>query len=371
MMTKPFNTGSRKLSWLLAASLVLTAQAGTGVAEAAGSTASDAVTVGTALSASQTASASGITIELDGRPLQTEVAPVLMNGSVLLPIRDVFEALGAKLTWDNSSKTVTATRDQMTLVYRIGDPTAQLNGQTLTLPVPGQITDGYALVPLRFVSEALGSEVAWDGESRRVRITSKFTYETTVTWGVNLRSEPDVSSATVSEELLPAGSKLHVVREASALWLEVRTPDGRSGYVSAKPKYTNYRSDTLADKQADELIAYGKTFEGTPYEFGASPDQTKTFDCSSFVKRVYEDVLSIELPRVSYNQAKEGTEVSLDELRKGDLLFFSARGLDIGHVAIYIGDNQILHTYSKEKGVHIEAFNGQWTKRFVTARRLF
>ncbi|WP_311202252.1 NlpC/P60 family protein [Paenibacillus sp. p3-SID1389] len=69
-------------------------------------------------------------------------------------------------------------------------------------------------------------------------------------------------------------------------------------------------------------------------------------------------------------QAKEGKEVSLDELRKGDLLFFSARGLDIGHVGIYIGDNQILHTYSKEKGVHIEAFDGQWKKRFVTARRV-
>jgi peptidoglycan DL-endopeptidase LytE len=367
-MTKPFHT--RKLTWLLAASLVLAAQAGTAGAEPAGGTATGALTE-TAISATQTTSTTGIAIELDGRPLQTETPPILVDGSVLLPIRDVFEALGATLAWDDSSKTVTATRGQMSLVYRIGDPTAQLNGQTLTLPIPGQIADGYALVPLRFVSEALGSEVAWDGESRTVRITSTLNYETTVTWGVNLRSAPDASSDTVGEELLPTGNKLHVVREASPLWLEVRTPDGRSGYVSAKPKYTNYRSNTLADKQADELIAYGKTFEGTPYEFGASSDQTKTFDCSSFVKRVYEDVLSIELPRVSYDQAKEGTEVSLNELRKGDLLFFSARGLDIGHVGIYIGDNQILHTYSKEQGVHIEAFDGQWTKRFVTARRLF
>ncbi|WP_059041468.1 C40 family peptidase [Paenibacillus rubinfantis] len=367
-MTKPFHT--RKLTWLLAASLVLAAQAGTAGAEPAGGTATGALTE-TAISATQTTSTSGIAIELDGRPLQTETPPILVDGSVLLPIRDVFEALGATLAWDDSSKTVTATQGQMTLVYRIGDPTALLNGQTLTLPVPGQIADGYALVPLRFVSEALGSEVAWDGESRTVRITSTLNYETTVTWGVNLRSSPDASSDTVGEELLPTGNKLHVVREASPLWLEVRTPDGRSGYVSAKPKYTNYRSNSLADKQADELIAYGKTFEGTPYEFGASSDQTKTFDCSSFVKRVYEDVLSIELPRVSYDQAKEGTEVSLNELRKGDLLFFSARGLDIGHVGIYIGDNQILHTYSKEQGVHIEAFDGQWTKRFVTARRLF
>ncbi|WP_068784041.1 C40 family peptidase [Paenibacillus phocaensis] len=371
-MTKPNNSKILGFTWLLAASLILSAEAGTAGAEPAGVAASGAGTKA-ASPTPQTASISTgrIAIELDGKLLQPKTPPTLVNGSVLLPIRDVFEALGAKLGWDDASKTVTATKGPMTLVYRIGDTTAQLNGQTLTLPVPGQIKNGYTLVPLRFVSEALGCEVVWDGDHRTVRITSTLTYETTVAWGVNLRSAPDASSEAVDEELLPAGSKLHVVREAGALWLEVRTPDGRSGYVSAKPKYTDYRSNALADKQADELIAYGKTFEGTPYEFGASPDQTKTFDCSSFVKRVYGDILSIELPRVSYNQAKEGTEVGLDELRKGDLLFFSARGLDIGHVGIYIGDDQILHTYSKEQGVHIEAFDGQWKKRFVTARRVF
>ncbi len=61
----------------------------------------------------------------------------------------------------------------------------------------------------------------------------------------------------------------------------------------------------------------------------------------------------------------------MNDLRKGDLLFFSARKLDIGHVAIYAGNNQILHTYSKELGVHVESFDGQWKKRFVTARRVF
>ncbi|WP_324617936.1 NlpC/P60 family protein [Cohnella cholangitidis] len=47
------------------------------------------------------------------------------------------------------------------------------------------------------------------------------------------------------------------------------------------------------------------------------------------------------------------------------------RGLDIGHVGIYVGDNRILHTYSKEQGVHFEEFSDKWKKRFVTARRMF
>ncbi|MCM3703765.1 stalk domain-containing protein [Paenibacillus macerans] len=265
-MTKRKST----ITCMLAASLVLSASA-------------EAAAAGTAPQV-QAGTDSRIAIELDGQPLVPEISPVLANGTVLVPIRDVFEPLGAKAAWNGENKTVTAAKDGMTLVYRIGEREAQLNGQTMNLTVPGLIADGHTLVPLRFVSEA---------------------------------------------------------------------------------------SDALAEKQADKLIAYGKTFEGTPYEFGASPDQTKTFDCSSFVKHVFASVLSIELPRVSYDQAKEGKEVSVNELRKGDLLFFSSRGLDIGHVGIYAGNNKILHTYSNEWGVHIGEFDGQWKKRFVTARRVF
>lgn len=142
------------------------------------------------------------------------------------------------------------------------------------------------------------------------------------------------------------------------------------GYVSSKPKFTDYRSPSLLQKQGEALIASGKKYLNTPYEFGASPDQTNTFRLFFFVKRVFGDTLGIELPRVSYDQAQEGRKVGLDELRTGDLLFFTARGLDIGHVAIYAGNNRILHTYSKEQGVHMEDFSSKWKQRFVTARRI-
>ncbi|MWV46318.1 SH3 domain-containing protein [Paenibacillus sp. HJL G12] len=316
------------------------------------------------------ATAKPVTIYIDGRELQTEVEPLNLNGTVLVPMRGIFEEEGAKLTWNNMNKTVTAIKGSTTLTYRIGEHTASLNGKAVSVDVPGQITNGYTLIPLRFVSEALGSAVKWDQDTRTVRITSTVSYDTSILWGVNLRSLPDAEKGS-SLEMLSAGAKVHVTREVNASWLEVQTQDNRTGYISAKPKYTDYTSPSLAGLQGDALIAYGKKYLGKPYVFGASPDQTNTFDCSSFVKRVFQDTLTIELPRVSYDQAKVGKEVSLNELRKGDLLFFSARGLDIGHVAIYAGNNQILHTYSKELGVHVEAFDGQWKKRFVTARRVF
>lgn len=312
-----------------------------------------------------------VSIYLDGQQLLPEVQPLNIKGTVLVPMRGLFEVQGAKLSWNNTSKTVTATKGNTILTYHIGELTANLNGQKLTLATPGQISKGYTMIPLRFVSEALGSTVKWDQGTRSVQISSSVDYNTSILWGVNLRGSPDSGSSSVSLEMLSAGAKIHVIREVDASWLEIRTQDNRTGYISAKPKYTDYTSPTLIEKQADELIAYGKKYLGTPYVFGASPDQTDTFDCSSFVKRVFQDTLSIDLPRVSYDQANIGKQVGIDELRKGDLLFFSARDLDIGHVGIYAGDNQILHTYSKELGVHVEAFDSQWKKRFVTARRVF
>ncbi|MDN4084944.1 stalk domain-containing protein [Paenibacillus polymyxa] len=311
------------------------------------------------------------TVYVDDRPLELTAQPLLLDGTTLVPMRQLFEAQGAVLSWNGASKTVTATKNDTTLTYRIGEVAATLNDKTLSLNVPGQIVKGNTMIPLRFVSEALGSTVKWDALTRTIRIASKEDFFTTILFGVNLRSKPDSSEASPSLRLIPTGEKVHVIREVNALWLEVRTKNNLTGYISAKPKYSDYTSTSLAERQGDELIAYGQKFLGTPYEFGAATGQTATFDCSSFVGEVFRHTLSIDLPRVSYDQAKEGREVGLNELRKGDLLFFSARELEIGHVAIYAGNNKLLHTFSKERGVHFDTFDDKWKKRFVTARRLF
>ncbi|UQQ37112.1 stalk domain-containing protein [Paenibacillus polymyxa] len=311
------------------------------------------------------------TVYVDDRPLELTAQPLLLDGTTLVPMRQLFEAQGAVLSWNGASKTVTATKNDTTLTYRIGEVAATLNDKTLSLNVPEQIVKGNTMIPLRFVSEALGSTVKWDALTRTIRIASKEDFFTTILSGVNLRSKPDSSEASPSLRLIPTGEKVHVIREVNALWLEVRTKNNLTGYISAKPKYSDYTSTSLAERQGDELIAYGQKFLGTPYEFGAATGQTATFDCSSFVGEVFRHTLSIDLPRVSYDQAKEGREVGLNELRKGDLLFFSARELEIGHVAIYAGNNKLLHTFSKERGVHFDTLDDKWKKRFVTARRLF
>lgn len=131
---------------------------------------------------------------------------------------------------------------------------------------------------------------------------------------------------------------------------------------------TAARSATSVQKT---ILTEAEKHLGTPYRFGARYGQTRTFDCSSFVKTVFSKV-GIDLPRVSRQQAKEGTYVSKRNLKIGDLLFFttpSSKGR-IGHVGIYVGNGYMIHTYG-EGGVKYTSIHKQWwSKRYVTARRV-
>lgn len=114
----------------------------------------------------------GIYITYNGRPLETTATPVEQNGRVLVPMRDIFEALSAELEWDPTSRTVRATHGSTEIVLTIGSNTAYVAGKAVTLSVPAQIIGGYTYVPLRFVAEATGAKVVWSPETRTVQITT-------------------------------------------------------------------------------------------------------------------------------------------------------------------------------------------------------
>ncbi|OLS36760.1 C40 family peptidase [Bacillus sp. MRMR6] len=126
---------------------------------------------------------------------------------------------------------------------------------------------------------------------------------------------------------------------------------------------------------ANQIISTGLQFLGTPYMFNAPSYQSDTFDCSSFIQYIF-GVNGIHLPRNSRQQFEIGVPIPFDQIKKGDLLFFTTKarknrqGLSrIGHVAIYIGQGQILHTYRQGKKVMISLLNSYWKKSFIGARR--
>jgi cell wall-associated NlpC family hydrolase len=125
--------------------------------------------------------------------------------------------------------------------------------------------------------------------------------------------------------------------------------------------------------EANDIINYGNTFLGTPYKYGAKYGNTMFFDCSSFIKWVYRNYIT--LPRSSADQAKAGKYVSRSNLRKGDLVFFRAYGSSrsstkITHVAIYAGNGKLLHTYGQGGVRYTNLNSGSWSDRYVTARRV-
>ena len=116
--------------------------------------------------------AKAITINVDGVQLKTDQPPAMIQGRVMLPLRAIFEALDASVNWDQKNQTVTGIKGDTTVVLKIKSKVATINNQTVTLDVPAQILKGRTMVPVRFVSEALGQEVDWNSEKQLVSIKS-------------------------------------------------------------------------------------------------------------------------------------------------------------------------------------------------------
>lgn len=109
---------------------------------------------------------------LDGRMLNFDQPALMQDGRVMVPLRGIFESLGADVLFDNATRTIKATKGDRVVELALGSREAMINGQMSYLDVPASSIGGRTLVPLRFVSEALGAEVRWSPASRIVALSS-------------------------------------------------------------------------------------------------------------------------------------------------------------------------------------------------------
>ena len=113
-----------------------------------------------------------ITVMVNGKKVAFDAKPLNESGRVLVPVRAILEALGAKLDWDAKAQTVTATKSNSKVVLTIGKTTATKDGKSIKLDVPAKIvTGGRAVVPVRFISEAFGAKVDWNATTQTITIT--------------------------------------------------------------------------------------------------------------------------------------------------------------------------------------------------------
>ena len=123
------------------------------------------------------AMAQDVSVYLNNQKMVFDQNPIIENGRTLVPLRSIFEGLGAEVKWNPDIQEITGTTDEKEILLRIGDTSASVNGEQVTLDVPAKIENGRTLVPLRFISESLESEVKWNEEEQRIDIEKELEFD--------------------------------------------------------------------------------------------------------------------------------------------------------------------------------------------------
>lgn len=183
------------------------------------------------------------------------------------------------------------------------------------------------------------------------------TVATVTTTTLYVREEPNTDSTIIT--MMPLGEELEVIETLDG-WVKINV-DSDEGYVSSD--YVDIsvelaKAQTMTEVRYGQgvsdvrvsLVSYATQFVGNPYVWGGT-SLTRGADCSGFVLSVFANY-GISLPHSSVAQANCGRKISASEAQPGDL-FFYGNGSRINHVAIYIGNGQVVHASSPKSGIKI------------------
>lgn len=113
-----------------------------------------------------------IRVTLDGSQIAFDVAPQIIDGRTMVPLRAIFEALNAEIDWNGETQTVTATRGDVIVIMQVGNSVITVAGKNVTLDVPPLIVNERTLVPARAVAESFGVNVDWNAATQTVILTT-------------------------------------------------------------------------------------------------------------------------------------------------------------------------------------------------------
>lgn len=124
-------------------------------------------------------------------------------------------------------------------------------------------------------------------------------------------------------------------------------------------------------EKTSELVVTAMGFLGVPYKRGGNSADAGGFDCSGFVRAMYEQTLGLVLPRRADQQAAATRTIDKAELQPGDLVFFNTLRRAFSHVGIYVGDGKFIHSPKPGAQVRVESMHSSyWVRRFDGARRV-
>ena len=191
------------------------------------------------------------------------------------------------------------------------------------------------------------------------------TYVATVTAdSVNINKSRDGEDVLLTAK---SGDTYEVLEDMGNGWMKVRVLD-TEGYmpVSGNATVEEVAGEEMAEIQQEALtssnsyrrqqvVDYALQFVGGRYRYGGS-DPHSGVDCSGFTRYVLQNAAGVGMSRSSGSQAAQGSAISADQLQPGDLLFYG-NGRRINHVAMYIGNGQIVHASTEQTGITISPWN--------------
>lgn len=137
-----------------------------------------------------------ISVVVDGQNITFDVAPRLIGGRTMVPLRAIFEALGAEVTWDDATQTVMAYNEAYIVKCTIGSNTIYVNNVAKEIDVAPMEINSRTLVPVRFIAEAFGCDVQWNASTMTVTVTSSPVDYTKIEQGENSSFYPRTTIPT-------------------------------------------------------------------------------------------------------------------------------------------------------------------------------
>jgi cell wall-associated NlpC family hydrolase len=340
----------------------------------------------------QAATDPSMKVLIDNKPLDMDVQPMVVNNRTLLPLRAVFESLGAQVDWLKEQNIIEGRKGSTVIDLHFNDTNALVNGKTVPMEVAPVVVNDRTLVPVRFIAESLGASVTWDANTNTVAVNQQQYTLTTRVQGqgsvilggmTNSQSQSYTSGAEVLVTAVPAQGWVFDHWQGYAADAHVAST---TVVIDAnKTIQAVFKQQPLPNPQpspsptpggsVDEnaLVTYVNSYSGIgiPYLYGGT-DLTpngKGIDCSSFVQQMYAH-FGVTLPRTSEDQYTVGTAVARTDLAPGDLIFFHTDGEGPTHVGIYVGDGQFVSA-TVNSGVKVQSLSiGYWNDNYEGAQRV-
>lgn len=306
---------------------------------------------------------------LDFSPNDTRIPLKTQGENQYFPVQDLINVIGYQSEW--SPETQTLNIGDIDVFYKISINSTRAEKEEEEIQLSGNpiMINGKPYAPVSVLTDLFQQDIHYKVEGQELIVHATSTEQFTMD-----EMESEVAPVNGGEPFFQDDPE-------DPFRGEDPNPDANDTKVSDQGVWKSIEEGesiptALKNIDVNALIRTSKRYLGVPYKFGAKPYPiSKKFDCSTYTQYVFGKY-GIRLTRVSRNQAKQGIYVSRNSLRKGDLVFFSVPGRfksdkTVGHVGIYIGNGQMINTFSNKKGVHITDVNkGYWSRKFLTARRI-